>query len=659
MEEMDISPRILVVDDEEKMCTSIKRLLAPEGYRVETTTSEHEALRLLGVRQFDVFLLDIFMPTMDGFQILEHIHRQDPGAPVIMMTGSASVETAVQALKSGAYDYLLKPVEPRELLRTLGHALEKRVLMRENRNVRDRLEASERKFRYLVQNSPDLIYILDHQGRFTFVNSGFEKLLGYPCEALLGKPYEAIVFHEDLEKARWLFNERRTKERATNGAELRLAFSKDAAKFRECEVQHLTIELKATGVYSRAAANPYGRFLGTHGVARDVSYRKYLEFQLRQAQKMEAIGTLAGGIAHDFNNLLMGIQGYTSLMLAGLEPDHPHYQKLLSIEHHVQSGAQLTRQLLGFARHGKFEVRSVDLRELLKKSVNMFARTKKEIRFHTQIQPETWPAEVDEGQIKQVLLNLFVNAWQSMPNGGEIFLRTRNVTLVGDAASGKSLKPGGYVKISVTDTGVGMDEEVQQRVFEPFFTTKDRSRGTGLGLASSYGIVLNHGGTMEVFSKKDVGSTFVVYLPATRKPVTSHPAADRKMIGGKETVLVVDDEANIIEVTQGMLRRLGYNVMTARSGTEAVEVFRQHHDRIDIVILDLVMPTMDGAKTFEVIKEIKPAVRVLLFSGYSLAGEAGELVAQGCDGFIQKPFDLQQLSERLSQVLGARKARTA
>jgi CheY-like chemotaxis protein len=199
---------------------------------------------------------------------------------------------------------------------------------------------------------------------------------------------------------------------------------------------------------------------------------------------------------------------------------------------------------------------------------------------------------------------------------------------------------------------------VQQRVFEPFFTTKDRSRGTGLGLASSYGIVVNHGGTIEVFSKKNVGSTFVVYLPATRKPVNAQPVDDRRMVGGQETILVVDDEANIIEVTRGMLRRLGYNVMAARSGAEAVEVFREHRDRIDIVILDLVMPTMDGAKTYEAIKLIKPGVRVLLSSGYSLAGDAGELVAQGCDGFIQKPFNIQQLSEKLNQVLGSPTART-
>jgi PAS domain S-box-containing protein len=658
MEEIDISPRILVVDDEARMCTSIKRLLVPEGYRVETSTRAPEALRLIDSRRFDVFLLDLFMPVMDGFGILDHIHRQDPGAPVVMITGSASVETAVKALKSGAYDYLIKPVEPRELLRTLGHALEKRSLMRENRNIQERLEASERKFRFLVQNSPDLIYTLDHRGRFTFVNSGFEKLLGYPCRELIGKTYETIVFQEDREKARWLFNERRTKERATHGAELRLAFAQDAAKFRQCEVQHLTIELKATGVYSRAAATPYGRFLGTHGVARDVSYRKYLEYQLRQAQKMEAIGTLAGGIAHDFNNLLMGIQGYTSLMLASLEPNHPHYAKLQSIEDHVQSGSRLTRQLLGFAREGKFEVRVVDLRALLEKSAGMFARTKKELRLRTQIQPDTWPVEADAGQIQQVLLNLLVNAWQSMPGGGEIFLQTRNVTLMGDAAEGKRLKPGPYIEISVTDTGLGMSEELRQRIFEPFFTTKERGRGTGLGLASSYGIVVNHGGTIEVLSQPGAGSTFVVFLPATRKPLNLEPAAPSGVPGGRETVLLVDDEESVIAATAGMLRRLGYHVLTARSGEEAVAALGEHRGRIDIVILDLVMPAMDGAKTCQAIKSIEPGVRVLLSSGYNLADAGGEGILAGVDGFIQKPFDIRQLSQKLHHILRAPGAQT-
>jgi CheY-like chemotaxis protein len=382
-----------------------------------------------------------------------------------------------------------------------------------------------------------------------------------------------------------------------------------------------------------------------------VSYRKYLEYQLRQAQKMEAIGVLAGGIAHDFNNLLMGIQGYTSLMLASLEPDHPDHAKLQSIEDHVQSGSQLTRQLLGFAREGKFEVRVVDLRALLEKSAGMFARTKKELRLHTRIQPETWPVEADAGQIQQVLLNLLVNAWQSMPGGGEIFLQTRNVSLMGDAAEDKRLKPGSYIEISITDTGLGMPEEVRQRVFEPFFTTKERGRGTGLGLASSYGIVVNHGGTIEVLSQPGAGSTFVVFLPATRKPLNPKPAGAPGVRGGRETVLLVDDEESVIAATAGMLRRLGYHVLTARSGEEAVAVVKEHRGRIDIVILDLVMPAMGGAKTCQAIKSIEPGVRVLLSSGYNLGDAGGEGIPAGVDGFIQKPFAIQQLSQKLHQIL--------
>jgi two-component system cell cycle sensor histidine kinase/response regulator CckA len=232
---------------------------------------------------------------------------------------------------------------------------------------------------------------------------------------------------------------------------------------------------------------------------------------------MEAIGTLAGGIAHDFNNLLMAIQGRTSIMLMDKDSSHPDFGHLKGIEGYIGSAADLTKQLLGFARGGKYEVKPTDLNELIKKETRMFGRTKKEITIHEKYEDNLWPVEVDRGQIQQVLLNLYVNAWQAMPSGGELYIRTQNVTLDENYLKPHQFEPGRYVQISITDTGIGMDKATRERIFDPFFTTKEIGRGTGLGLASAYGILKNHGGFINVYSEKGHGSTFNIYLPASEK----------------------------------------------------------------------------------------------------------------------------------------------
>lgn len=647
---MVFSSRVFIVDDESKMCESLKFLLEREGLNVETSTNGTEALEVLSRKNFDLCLLDICLPEMNGFYLLEQILQKDPDTPVIMMTGKVSIESAVKAIKKGAYDYLRKPFEYEDLMKTVKNGLEQKKLKVENRLIQGRLKLSENRYQYLVQNSPDLIYTLDQNGKFTFVNDAFKRLLRYESKQLLGKPYYTVVHKSDHEKAKWLFNERRTGERAAAGVELRLVYPEDSENFKQCEVNHITIELKSTGMYDLHLEDEGKEFLGTYGVARDISARKQLEAQLHQAQKMEAIGTLAGGIAHDFNNLLMGIQGYVSLILAGLDRTHPDYKKLNCIEEHVQSGAQLTRQLLGFARDGKYDIKPVNIKHLLEKTAAMFGRTKKEISLHKQFEPNLRSAEADEGQISQVLLNLYVNAWHAMPQGGHIYIKAENCFIDNRNSTGIGLKPGNYIKISVRDTGVGMDEDIQERIFEPFFTTKKRSRGTGLGLASAYGIINNHGGKIRVFSEKGQGSTFEIYLPATMKSAVEVKKNPQKIISGEKTVLLVDDEENIIEVTCKMLECMGYKVITATSGREAIEIFRKKSSGIDLCILDMIMPDLGGGETFDFIKKINSDVKVLLSSGYSLKGKAQKIIKRGCDGFIQKPFRLEDLSEKISGI---------
>ena len=397
--------------------------------------------------------------------------------------------------------------------------------------------------------------------------------------------------------------------------------------------------------------NDNGRVTGVVEFLRDISERRRLENQLAQAERMDSIGRLAGGVAHDFNNLLMGIQGRTSLMLADINRDHPFAEHLSGIETYVKNAANLTRQLLGFARGGKYEVKAININSLVAENVAMFGRTQKELNIICEFQDDIWPTAADQGQINQVFLNLFVNAWEAMPQGGDLTVATENISLKRKFVEPYEVEPGRYIKVSVSDTGIGMDETTRNRLFDPFFTTKDRGRGTGLGLASAYGIIKNHNGIITVRSRPGRGTTFSVYLPACDETVLQEKEHNRAVANGSETILMVDDEEMVIEVGSKLIRRLGYNVLTARNGLQAVDIYQANQSDIDCVILDMIMPDQNGGETYDKLKQIDNDIVVLLSSGYSLNDQATEILNRGCNGFIQKPFNLKKLSWKIREVL--------
>jgi len=379
--------------------------------------------------------------------------------------------------------------------------------------------------------------------------------------------------------------------------------------------------------------------------------RRRTEAQLQRAQRLEAVGTLAGGVAHDFNNLLMGIQGSVGLMLDELAAQDPLAGKLKEIEGYLSRAVELTSRLLGFAREGKYEIRPIDINQLIARTVALFGRTKKEIAIHTQFCRTDCTVEADEVQMEQVFLNLFVNAWQAMPQGGHLTITTQRTTPSPEKTAAYDLAAGHYVKIDITDTGIGMDAETQQRIFDPFFTTKEVGTGTGLGLASAYGIITNHQGIIEVESDLDRGTTFVIYLPASTLPAIEKPRPPVKRMSGHETLLLVDDEEMILSVGTQMLERLGYKVLAARTGQEAIDIYRREGGTIAMVILDMIMPVMSGHDLFERLKDINPGLKTLLSSGYSIDGQAAEILRQGCNGFIQKPYTLDALSQKIRDIL--------
>ncbi len=499
---------------------------------------------------------------------------------------------------------------------------------------------AEELYRSLIHSSADAIIIYDMKGMARYISPSFTQIFGWTPQDVEGK---RIPFVPESEMGTTMA---KIDDLIANGTPYHGLETQRYAK----DGRLLDVSISASR-YNDHEDNPAGMLV----TIRNISENKRLEAKFQRAQKMEAIATLAGGIAHDFNNILMAILGRTSIMLMGKIGSHPDFEHLKSIEKHIENAAALTQQLLGFARGGKYEVKPTDLNELIEAQNRMFGQTNKEITIREKYEKDIWPIEADQGQINQVLMNLYINAWQAMPGGGDLHTRTENVLIDEDDGKTYQIEPGRYVKISVTDTGIGMDSSVKEKIFDPFFTTKEMGMGTGLGLASAYGIIKNHGGCINVYSEKGHGSTFNIYLPAMEAEVIAQPEESemvKDIVKGNETILLVDDEDMIVEIVGDCLEQLGYKILAARSGREAVDTYRNHMEQIDLVILDMIMPGMSGGDTYDRLKEINPAIKTLLASGYSLNGQAAEILNRGCNGFIQKPANLQELSKKLREILG-------
>jgi len=505
----------------------------------------------------------------------------------------------------------------------------------ERKEVEAALKASEEQLQLIVQASPIGITITQ-EGRFVYANPSFLRMFGFKNENdVRGCELNALYSPENRETLT------RRREAVLDGRE-KLADLEARGKKQDGTLFDLKLWLTQIPYNDRPAVLCF---------VIDVSLENKLRAQLNVAQKMESIGTLAGGVAHDFNNLLMGMEGNISLALLKMDPSDPQYSRLKNVEEYIQNGAELTKQLLGFARGGKYETRATDIRELVEKTAGMFGRTRKEITIHSVYPKDLWTTEADAGQVEQVFLNLFINAWQAMPGGGELNIEAENIMLAPADAQGYGIRPGRYIKISVTDTGIGIPSDIQSKIFDPFFTTKGRGRGVGLGLASAYGIIKNHGGSITVYSEQGMGATFNVYLPRSGKKVVQEKEVAETILTGSETILLVDDEEMILDVGREMLEHLGYHAIIAGSGKEAIRIFSEQQDRIALVIQDMIMPDMGGGEVFDRIRQIRPDARVLLSSGYSINGKAAEILNRGCNGFIQKPFNIKKLSQKIREIL--------
>lgn len=504
------------------------------------------------------------------------------------------------------------------------------------------LEKSRENYRQLTEEINNVIFEVNTQGVITYVSPVVTSILGHQPKNLVGRNFVDFVYVDDLKLTQDAFEDILAGD-STTPHDYRLLNSKQVPK------------------WVRSSSRPVIRdnnLVGIRGVLSDIEQEKQAEKEkeelLRRAnerQKLEAIGTLAAGIAHDFNNLLMGISGRTSLMLANISPDDVNIEHLQALESYVQSATDLTSQLLGTAQGGKCNPRPIDLGFLVFSSLSMFGRTKKEIEINCTRPESPIISEVDEKQIGQTLLNMYVNAWQAMPNGGRVTVAVSTEVLDNSVCKRYQVIPGDYAKISITDTGTGMDDSTMEMIFDPFFTTKDKHRGTGLGLASAYGIIKNHGGFISVSSEVGHGTTFLVYLPLSKKKAEPVTESENRLIKGSGRILLVDDEMFILDVGKAILKELGYEVVTAPGGREALSFLADHTDGIDLVILDMIMPNMNGSETFDQIRQSHPQLPVILASGYSVDGLAQSILQKGCNDFIQKPFRITELSAKIHRLL--------
>ena len=632
--------RVLYMEDDPGLAELLKKSLERRGHTVDIAVNGEDGLGRVGSASYDILLVDYLMPNMGGIDVIRALSEKQNTVPVIMVTGEGNEEVAVEALKLGAADYIVKDVHMKylELLPTvIEKVISNLQLVSERAQIYEALSESEDRYRRLFESNPHPMWVYDLETLgFLAVNDAAVKNYGFSRDEFLNMTIKDIRPPEDVPKLLENIS------RVSSGLDR-------AGVWRHRKKDGTLIDVE---IISHTLN--FGERQAEVVLANDVTDRIRMEEERLRAQKLESLGILAGGIAHDFNNLLTSILGNISLARLDTQDDGPAHKRLDEAEKASLRARDLTQQLLTFSKGGEPVKKSVRIGDLVRESAG-FALRGSRTRCEFTLPEDLWDVEADEGQISQVINNLVINADQAMPEGGVIAAKCENVTVKpGDAPP---LPAGDYAMFSIMDHGIGISAEHLPRIFDPYFTTKQK--GSGLGLATSYSIVKRHGGHMAVDSVLGSGSIFRVYLPSSGKAPASRPRTDIGIIRGSGRVLIMDDEAMILEVASQMLTNLGYQVETAQDGATAVEAYmaaKQSGRPFGLVIMDLTIPGgMGGKDLIKKLHELDPDVRAVVSSGYSNDPIMAEYERYGFSGVMSKPYSLRTMGETVVRVMTSKR----
>jgi len=632
--------RVLMVEDSEDDARLVLRELRTAGYdltheRVDTAAALEAALDR---HPWDLVIGDYSMPHFSGTAALAMLRERGLDVPYICVSGTITEELAVAAMKAGAHDYVTKGQ-----LKRLLPAIEREL---REAKARATLRATEASYETLVEHAPVGIYRSSPEGRFLSVNAAVVRILGYDAAAdVLGLHMARDVYADAAERQRLV-------ERDSYSAR---QYDNVEATWKRRDGRLLTVQLSV-----RAVRDAAGRVEYYETFVRDVTDQRRLQQQVLQSQKLEAVGRLAGGIAHDFNNLLTVITSYSDLLLEDLSPGDPKRDDLEQVRKAADGAAALTRQLLAFSRQQVVEPRVVSLNTVVEGLQKILRRViGEDVELTTTLAPDLGAVRADVGQLEQVLMNLAVNARDAMPTGGRLTIETANVEHDPDYARGHDAAAvRRFAMLAVSDTGCGMDDATKAKIFEPFFTTKEPGKGTGLGLATVYGIVQQAGGFIWVYSEPGHGTSFKIYLPQVDATAEVAAAATgARAPGGTETVLLVEDAAAVRAVTKQVLERHGYAVLEAPGGEAAVRLAQRHRGPIHLLLTDVVMPRVSGRELAEQLARVRPDTRVLYASGYTDDSVVRHGILESGTAYLQKPFSPESLARKVREVLDAPPAR--
>ena len=637
---MRVPLHLLLVEDDENDALLVVRELNRGGYettyqRVWDAASMRAALER---EPWDLVLSDHSMPQFSGRAALEILRQHDPDVPFIFVSGTIGEDAAVESMRMGAQDYLSK-TNLRRLVPAIQRELREAAGRRERRRAETALRESEQRFETVFHASPVGITISTlAEGRYLDVNPAFLRMIGRTRDEVIGHTVHDIAsWKEPADRAR-IIERLRLRGGMTQEIET-IVQAKDGAQ-RQVLVALERVDF--SGVPCVVA------------LVHDITGLKQLEQQLHQAQKMEAVGRLAGGIAHDFNNMLTVITSYGDLLLGDLPNGDRRRGDIEEILKAARGAATLTRQLLAFSRQEVIQPRPISVNAIVAGTEKMLKRLiGEDIALTSELSAEPSTVLCDPGQLEQIVMNLVVNARDAMPQGGKLRIVTTNATLDEAALQDFPLgRPGRYIVLTVSDTGIGMDAATQEHIFEPFFTTKEQGKGTGLGLATVYAITKQMGGFVGVESAPGEGASFTVFCPAIDAPASAVERSSATGLSrGTETVLLVEDATAVRSVIRQVLERLGYTVLDAADGQLALEVAARHQGTIDLVVTDIVMPALGGRELAERLQQMRPNIRVLYTSGYTDDAIVRHGVLDSQVVFMQKPFTPETLAAKVREAL--------